>query len=404
MSGIRLAVIDDNPYVAWNDRVHPASSTFDIFLAALLDVPGDQIDEIILCAPVRPAQGPPTRPPIDDRLRVVATTPFDGIAGYLRSVPSIVRRNASILRDAFSVADVVWIRVPSSNAALAAWLARAGHLPRFGFVTGSARSVAASQRRAPANRAAAVAVGAIYDGIGRLTGGRHRIVVGRDIVSGRGIVSSLIEDREILDPGARQWPNSADRIELVWSGRVAPGKGLELVIAALPGLPTATLSVLGEGPQMPALVSAAQRLGVDARITWHGHVADRNRYMALLAAADLFVLSSGSEGFPKVVLDAMAVGLPVIARPVGTLAELAAAGLIVPIHAKVPFELTDAVWRPFDGRVDPQALRASGTAFARRHTRSAEAARLVDRLRSWFPDLPWAAPSHPSRPGSNLGR
>ena len=62
------------------------------------------------------------------------------------------------------------------------------------------------------------------------------------------------------------------------------------------------------------------------------------------------------------------------------------------IRTKAPSELADAVKRPFDGRVDPQALRASGTAFARRHTRSAEAARLVDRLRGWFPDLPWGAP------------
>jgi glycosyltransferase involved in cell wall biosynthesis len=392
VSGIRLAVLDDNPYVEWQGRVYPASSTFDMFLAALLDVPGGHIDAIILCAPVRPADSPPTRPPVDARLRVVATTPFDGIAGYLRSMPSIVRRNAPILREAFSGADLVWIRVPSSNAPLAAWLARAGRLPRFGFVTGSARSVAASQRRAPANRAAAVAVGAIYDGIGRLAGGRRRIVVGRDVVSGRGIVSSLIEDREILDPGASQWPKSAGRIDLVWSGRVAPGKGLELVIAALPRLPTATLSVLGEGPQMPALTTAAKRLGVDGRITWHGHVAERDRYMALLAAADLFVVSSGSEGFPKVVLDAMAVCLPVVARPVGTLAELAAAGLIVPIRSKAPAEVADAVRRAFDGRVDPQALRASGSAFARRHTRSAEATRLVDRLRGWFPDLAWGAP------------
>ncbi len=86
----------------------------------------------------------------------------------------------------------------------------------------------------------------------------------------------------------------------------------------------------------------------------------------------------------------MAVGLPVVARPVGTLAELAGAGLFVPIHTKAPSELADAVQRPFDGRIDPLALRASGTAFAKRHTRSAEAARLVDRLRGWFPDLPWA--------------
>lgn len=392
MSGVRLAVVDDNPYVVWRGRVHPTSSTFDIFLSALLDLPGAGIETILHCVPVGAAVDAPTRPPVDGRLRVVATTPFDGIAGYLRSAPLVIRRNGPILRDAIKNADLVWIRVPSSNAALAGWVALRENRPRFGFVTGSARRVAASQRRAAPNRIAAIAVGAIYDGVGRLAGGRHQVVVGRDIVSGRGIVTSLIEDREILDPGARQWPNSPDRIDLVWSGRVAPGKGLELVIAALPRLPTATLSVLGDGPQVPALISAAKRLGVDGRITWHGHVADRDRYMELLAAADLFVLSSGSEGFPKVVLDAMAAGLPVVARPVGTLAELAAVGLIVPIHATAPSELADAVRRSFDGRVDPDALRAAGTAFARRHTRSAEAVRLVGRLRTWFPDLPWAQP------------
>lgn len=389
MSGIRLAVIDDNPYVSWHGRVHPVSSTFDVFLAALLDVPGAGFDEIIHCVPVRPADGPPARPPVYDRLRIVATTPFDGIAGYLRSAPSVVRRNAPILQDAMSDADLVWIRVPSSNAALAAWLARAANLPRFGFVTGSARSVAASQGRGTASRVAAMAIGAAYDGVGRLAGGRYRIVVGQDIVSGGGVVSSLVEDREIRDPAERRWPAAGERVGLAWAGRIAPGKGLELVIAALPRLPEMDLSILGDGPQMPALISAAERLGVGSRVTWHGHIADRGRYMDLLAESDLFVLSSGSEGFPKVVLDAMAVGLPVVARPVGTLAELAGAGLIVPIHAKAVSELADAVRRTFDGRIDPLVLRASGTAFVRRHTRSAEAARLVDRLKGWFPHLPW---------------
>ena len=79
--GIRLVVIDDNPHLAWGDAIHPANATFEHFAAGLLDVPGSPVASITTCVPVRDADGPPSSLPLDPRIRVVRSAPFEGIAG-----------------------------------------------------------------------------------------------------------------------------------------------------------------------------------------------------------------------------------------------------------------------------------------------------------------------------------
>jgi glycosyltransferase involved in cell wall biosynthesis len=58
------------------------------------------------------------------------------------------------------------------------------------------------------------------------------------------------------------------------------------------------------------------------RIEIIGEVTDTNRKLGLLKSADIFVLPSFSEGCPMSVLEALAVGLPVIVTPVGSLREI----------------------------------------------------------------------------------
>ncbi len=89
-------------------------------------------------------------------------------------------------------------------------------------------------------------------------------------------------------------------------------------------------------------------------------------------------------------LDAFAIGLPVLATPAGTLGELIEADLVERIDAPQP-DAVLAAWRRL-AATDPSTVddrRRRAHAFAARHTRSAEAARLVDRWRAWWPDLPW---------------
>ena len=68
--------------------------------------------------------------------------------------------------------------------------------------------------------------------------------------------------------------------------------------------------LVGEGPLGPALKIQAERLGIAARVAFTGF---RNDVADILHAADLFVLTSLNEGMGRVLVEAMAAGLPVVA-------------------------------------------------------------------------------------------
>lgn len=380
--GIRVVVIDDNPHVRWEGRVYPVNATFHRFLAGILDVPGAPVASIVHCVPLGDASVAPVALPLDTRLEVVGTAPFSGIAGYLRRAPRLLRANARILRPVIASADLVWIKVPASNAPLAGWLAWRAGVPRFGYVAGSALAVARGRELGPG----AQAVGLAYDVLGRIAGGRNRVVVGRGLADGSGIVTSLVEPEEVRDVSGAPWPAIPWRLRLAWAGRLAQGKGLEVLLDAV-ALVVAEetegrrteLVMIGDGPARRALEARAVSLGIADRIHWLGYVADRATYMDALASCDLFVFPSPAEGFPKVILDAMAAGLPVVATPSGELAELAGVAL-----GSIPTSSAVAIQRTIrDIKATPAgvtATRVKGTALARAHTRDAETARLASLL------------------------
>ncbi len=104
-------------------------------------------------------------------------------------------------------------------------------------------------------------------------------------------------------------------------GRLNPQKDHAVLVDALadPRLGAAELWIAGEGELRDALVAQAAARGVSTRVRLLGNRPD---VPDLLAAADLFALSSTWEGNPLVVMEAMAAGLPVVARPVGCVPEL----------------------------------------------------------------------------------
>jgi len=393
--GIRLVIVDDNPHVSWEGRVHPVNATFQHFVAGLLDLPGSPVASVVSCVPVRSASARPATLALDPRIRVMATAPFDGIQGYLRHLPAMLRANRPVFRAALADADLIWIKVPASNAFVAATLARAAGVPRFGYVAGSAQQVAAGQPRAPLAWVGARAVGLAYDLAGRLaSAGGDRLVVGQDL-DGAGVVSSLVEPDEVADVGAFPWPHDDDRLRLAWAGRLAAGKGIETLLEAIALLSTnppdgrrVDLDLLGDGPARASVMAEADRLGIADRVHWHGYVADRAPYLEMLAGADLFVFPSPAEGFPKVILDAFAVGLPVIATPSGSLAGLGHDRLEM-VASGDAVALATAIRGLVGDPARAHELRAAGSAFVAGHTRLAEGARLVDRWRYRYPALTW---------------
>jgi glycosyltransferase involved in cell wall biosynthesis len=390
--GIRVVVIDDNPHVSWDGRVYPVNATFHRFLAGVLDVPGAPVSSIVHCVPLGVASALPEALPLDPRLEVIGTAQFSGIGGYLRRAPSLLRTNARILRPVIASADLVWIKVPASNAPLAGWLAWRAGVPRFGYAAGSAFAVARGRGLGPG----AQAVGLLYDLAGRVAGGRHRIVVGRGLVDGTGIVTSLVEPDEIRDVAGAPWPAIPWRLRLAWAGRLAPGKGLEVLLDALALLVAreepghrVELVVTGDGPARGSLEERASRLGIADRIHWLGYVADRATYMDALASCDLFVFPSPAEGFPKVILDAMAVGLPVVATPVGQVQRLMSGGFIEPAPPDDPVGLAAAIARVAGSDPLARSLATRRHSFAAAHTRATDTERLVALWRTWWAELLW---------------
>jgi glycosyltransferase involved in cell wall biosynthesis len=81
----------------------------------------------------------------------------------------------------------------------------------------------------------------------------------------------------------------------------------------------ATLWIVGDGELRSALEETARGLGIDGAVRFWG---DCRNPGAFLHAADVFVLSSRSEGLPISLLEAMAAGLPAVVTDVGGMAEV----------------------------------------------------------------------------------
>jgi glycosyltransferase involved in cell wall biosynthesis len=119
---------------------------------------------------------------------------------------------------------------------------------------------------------------------------------------------------------------------LIAVGRLKAPKDFLTLIRALAALADQEYEALivGDGPDRSEVEAEIQRLGLEDRVQLAG---ERGDVPELLAASDVFVLSSRSEGLPVSVLEAMAAELPVVASRVGGLAELVVdgeTGILVP--------------------------------------------------------------------------
>ncbi len=292
-------------------------------------------------------------------LRVVAPVPwfplrrgFGAWSRFARTPPSETRRGVAVLhprvllvpRIGMALAPGAWVRAcgpvlrrlhaeraidvldvhylyPDGVAAAA--LAASLGVPFVLSARGSDANVIAAlpgpRRRiveAASRAAAVVAVSqALADRLASLGIARASITVvrnGVDVEPFRGALSA---------PGA---PLAAGRA-LLGVGRLVRGKGFHLVLDAMAALraehPDLHLVLAGEGPERAALVEHARALALPDRLHLLGEVP-HDRIPGLMAAAHRFVLPSFAEGYPNVVVEAVAAGLPVVATRVGGIPEI----------------------------------------------------------------------------------
>ena len=118
--------------------------------------------------------------------------------------------------------------------------------------------------------------------------------------------------------------------KIAFVGRLVPKKGLDILIRALPYLKVSgiqfSLEVVGSGPLEDELKDLANQQQVVEFIHWHGvqppeGVQSILRQSSCLCAPSVIAPNGDRDGIPNTVLEAMAVGLPVIATEVGGIGE-----------------------------------------------------------------------------------
>jgi glycosyltransferase involved in cell wall biosynthesis len=168
---------------------------------------------------------------------------------------------------------------------------------------------------------------------------------------------------------------------LVFAGRLTAQKSLDVGLEALALSEGVTLLIAGDGPDRQDLERHAAKLALDGRVRFLG-ACSRETVFELLRAADAAFLPSRWENFPHMVVEALAVGTPVLATRAGGVAEIVTDGqngLLVP--SGQPDALADAIARYFGDEELRARLRAGATRSVEGYTPEAIYGRLEDILR-----------------------
>jgi glycosyltransferase involved in cell wall biosynthesis len=192
-----------------------------------------------------------------------------------------------------------------------------------------------------------------------------------------------------LKRAAKEQQPQKDGFTLIFVGRLEPVKNHSLLLrafaAAHASMSSLRLWMVGDGSERPRLENLANELGISAWVTFWGQRLDVTPF---LSAADVFIMSSKSEGLPMSLLQAFSLGLPAIVTDIGGMAEvvrLSKAGLTASVTD--PAEMAAAILRlAHDDAEREQLSKNAEEAFRSRFTLQA----MVDAYADLYRNTPRA--------------
>jgi glycosyltransferase involved in cell wall biosynthesis len=358
--------------------------------ARYVDSLAPYFDEVVLCVPLLASprgEGSPLR---SANVTLAPLPAFDGPVQFYPRLPMIL---PTLLRFVRRI-DVLHCRVPTPAARFAFACARALGRPTFTLVVGDLQALLPTMPYKGIKKILWRLYTAFEErNVQTMTEGSLAFANGAALAAkhsraGREVIETRTTTVSTADIQSREDTCRGPRIRILTVSRIDPRKGLTIlpgVVRQLDGRGfDVTLDIVGPTVGSPgeaarsAIVESAKALGVDSRVRLPGAMP-LDRLMPLYREYDLFVLPTlPGEGVPRVLLEAMTNGLPIVTTRVAGIPGLVTHetnGLLV--DDATPMSVADAVERLLVDVALRRRLIAEGYATARSCTLEAQAARMM---------------------------
>jgi glycosyltransferase involved in cell wall biosynthesis len=389
---MRLGIVYHMPF--WRGRDGMLREIEGSF-ARYVDSLAPYFDEIVLCVPVLPvARGEGTAV----RSRNVTLAPLTDFDGPLHFYPRVPRLLPRLFRFARRV-DVLHCRVPTPAAIFAFAFARLLGRPAFLLVVGDLEALRETVPYRGLKRWLWRAYTAFEEHNVQWMADRSLVFANgaplaqKHSREGRAVIETRTTTISLADVAAREDTCAGGRARVLTVSRIDPRKGLSVLPDVVSRLLARGFDVAldivgpvvgapGEAEQR-AIAARAAALGVDGRLRLLGAVP-LDRLLPLYREYDLFVLPTlPGEGIPRVLLEAMTAGVPVVTTRVAGIPGLVTDdvnGLLV--DEPTPAAIADALARLLSDAGLRRRLIANGYETARAHTLEAQAARMMREVSS----------------------
>jgi len=389
----RLLVFFDEPYFRGErggEEIVTTNRAFWLFIRALAPAFA-HVDFLARIVPERREAPFPCTP---DPLFTLRELPYYeslyGVGGLLRLLPAQLR----VFWDAVGACDAVLIGIPHPTGLLLWAIARLRG--RRVIFLDRQDLIARARLRAPgaARHATVFAAWALVRAFVLLSrrtltfavGEEMRLRYARSGANAHGLLISLVREKELDGVPARSLPLPQVPRRLLWVGRLDPDKGLEVLLEAFRTVaaqrPTEEwhLDLVGTGLIEEQIARRAQELGLGGSAHLHGFVPFGPALNAWYDRAAAYVLPSNeSEGFPQVLIEAMARGLPIIATAVAGIPYALRDGEnAVLLPPRNPEALAAAILRMLGDADLYRRCSENGLRFAREHTLEAQTRKFLD--------------------------
>lgn len=381
-------------------------STDEVVIRFVEEVAAREFDRVRFCSRVRPASQDAPYPLDPRRFEIVPLPWYASVPSLCLRAPFLLPRIGRVLAREMDDWQLALAGGIHPLTPLLLRLAKRRGVPALLWIRGDLMADLRYRLRGPA-RAAGLAIARTV--LAAIPAGTPVLSVGRDdypFLKRMGPVhvaySSKFGEADFVPlPRPRTAAGSPPR--LLYVGRLAPEKGLDVLLEALgrlrssrpaDGAPVLTLvgwDYVGSsyGDELRARVASS---GLAGAVTFAGHVPYGPRLFALYDAHDALVLPSFTEGFPQVILEAMARGVPVVATRVGgvgRVVEDGRTGLLVP--AGDAAALAEALGRVTADAGLAGSLAAAGQRAARPYTVEVQAESVVRFLTRCYPGAGFGA-------------